>query len=111
MGVKDSGHSLPQPSAAGPKPRHLCVARGGEASTAELVARIGAGSTMRQFHYVNLVEPLDLTLTGMTRGGTLQDRGGELGGPVQNLRFTESLVGALQRVVGVGADLESPAAP
>lgn len=105
MGVKDSGHSLPQPSAAGPKPRHL-VLRGGDASTAELVARIGDGLYVRQLHYVNLIEPRELVLTGMTRGGLFRISGGELGGPVQNLRFTESLVGALQRVVGVGADVE-----
>lgn len=105
MGVKDSGHSRPQPSAAGPKPGHL-VLEGGDASTAELLARIGEGLYVRQLHYVNLVEPRDLVLTGMTRGGLFRITGGELGGPVRNLRFTESLVGALQRVVGVGADVE-----
>ena len=105
MGVKDSGHSRPQPSAAGPAPGHL-VLEGGDASTAELLARVGDGLYVRQLHYVNLVEPRDLVLTGMTRGGLFRISDGRISGPVRNLRFTESLVGALKRVIGVGADVE-----
>lgn len=105
MGVRDSGHSRPQPSAAGPTPGHL-VLEGGDATLAELVASVGDGLFVRQLHYVNLVEPRDLVLTGMTRGGLFRISGGQVGEPVRNLRFTDSLVGALKRVVGVGADLE-----
>lgn len=105
LGVKDSGHARPQPSSSGPTPGHL-VLEGGDATTAELVDRVGSGLYVRQLHYVNLVEPRDLVLTGMTRGGLFRISDGQIGEPVRNLRFTESLVGALKRVVGVGADVE-----
>ncbi|MEE2939723.1 MAG: TldD/PmbA family protein [Planctomycetota bacterium] len=105
MGLKDSGHARPQPSSAGPSAGHL-VLEGGDASTAELLERIGDGLFVRQLHYVNVVEPRDLVLTGMTRGGLFRVSGGQVGEPVRNLRFTESLIEALKRVVGVGAEVE-----
>ena len=43
---------------------------------------------------------------GMTRNGTYRIEGGEVAGPVQNMRFTQSLVEALARVTGVGAHSE-----
>lgn len=105
MGLRDSGHSRPQPSASGPVAGHL-VLEGGDASTEDLLGAVGDGLYVRQLHYVNVVEPRDLVLTGMTRGGLFRIEGGRLAGPVRNLRFTESLVGALSRVIAVGADVE-----
>jgi len=76
----------------------------GQASMDELVAAVGDGIYIRQLHYVNAVEPRDLVLTGMTRGGTFQIRGGKVQEPIRNLRFTQSLVASLASILGVGSE-------
>ena len=75
----------------------------GDAIESELPGVVGDGLYVRDLHYVNLVEPAGLVLTGMTRGGLFRIEGGEITRPVRDLRFTESLVGALTRVAAVGA--------
>jgi PmbA protein len=101
LGVANTGHGHAQPSAEGPSPENLCMAAG-DASLEDLVAGVDRGLLVTRFHYTNLIEPRDVTLTGMTRGGTFLIEGGRVTAPVCNLRFTQSLVEALQRVTGVG---------
>ncbi|QDV07431.1 peptidase PmbA [Planctomycetes bacterium Poly30] len=101
LGLPNTGHGVPQPSAYGPSAEHL-VMEAGSSSRDELLAAVGDGLLVRQLHYVNIVEPQTLSLTGMTRGGTFRIRGGQVAEPVQNLRFTQSLVESLRQVVAVG---------
>lgn len=103
LGLPNTGHARPQPSADGPLADAL-VMDPGDAGEADLLAAVGDGLYVRDLHYVNLVEPAGLILTGMTRGGLFRIEGGEVTHAVRDLRFTESLVGALSRVVAVGAD-------
>jgi predicted Zn-dependent protease len=46
-------------------------------------------------HYVRVVDPSLGIITGMTRDGTYRIEKGEVVGPARNLRFTESVIGAL----------------
>jgi predicted Zn-dependent protease len=100
----NTGHALPQPSLEGPRPQNL-VLLPGDASQGELVARVERGILVTQLHYVNLIDPRELLLTGMTRNGTFRIENGRVTHALKNLRFTESLVRALSRVRGVGRDL------
>ncbi|MCA1696530.1 MAG: hypothetical protein LC749_18410 [Actinobacteria bacterium] len=43
----------------------------------------------------------------MTRDGTFRIRNGELAGAVHNFRFSQSALGALKSVLGVGRELEA----
>ena len=52
----------------------------------------------------NIVNPMESSITGMTRDGTFLIEGGEVVGPVRNLRFTQSILGALSSVSMVGRD-------
>ena len=106
MGVPHSGHGQAQPSSRGPAPENLVVAAG-DASLEQLIAGVEDGLLVHELHYTNMIEPRDLTLTGMTRGGTFRIQGGRLGQPVRNLRFTMSLVNVLRRVCGIGSDLHA----
>ena len=101
LGLPNTGHAAPQPSTSGPSAAHLAVAEG-EYSREELLERLGDGLLVRQLHYVNVVEPRELVLTGMTRGGVFRVQGGRVGSAVGNLRFTHSLVDALGAIDGVG---------
>ena len=102
LGLPNTGHARPQPCAEGPHAGAL-VMEPGDAIESELPGVVGDGLYVRDLHYVNLVEPAGLVLTGMTRGGLFRIEGGEITRPVRDLRFTESLVGALTRVAAVGA--------
>ncbi|MFT7677743.1 MAG: PmbA protein [Planctomycetota bacterium] len=105
LGVDNTGHGPAQPSATGPAPENLVMAAGNE-SLEQLIAGVDDGLLVNQLHYTNMIEPRDLTLTGMTRNGTFRIQGGRLAGPVRNLRFTESLVNVLRNTSGVGNKLE-----
>ena len=105
LDVANTGHGRPQPSAAGPAPSNLTV-DAGDASLEELIGGVERGLLVSQFHYTNMIEPLDLTLTGMTRNGTYWIEDGRISHAVKNLRFTETLVNALSRVTGIGSERE-----
>jgi predicted Zn-dependent protease len=104
LGVPDTGHAQPQPSADGPSTANLYVAPGLE-SLEQLIAGVERGLLVSQLHYTNMIEPRELTLTGMTRNGTFRIENGRLAGAVKNLRFTETLVNTLRRVTGIGREL------
>ena len=50
------------------------------------------GLLVTRFHYSNIVHPIKTTITGMTRDGTWWIEDGEVSHPVQNLRFTQSIL-------------------
>ena len=105
LGVENTGHARPQPSPDGPAANNLVVAPGRD-SVEALVAGVQRGLLVSQLHYTNLIEPRELVLTGTTRNGTFLIENGRIARPVQNLRFTQSLVQALRGVSGVGNALE-----
>jgi len=109
LGLACTGHASPQPSPRGPDVANLFV-EPGAASAADLVAGIERGLLVTQLHYTNMIEPRELTLTGMTRNGTFWIEGGEVRHAVRNLRFTDSLVRALGAVSGIGRELEAAGA-
>jgi PmbA protein len=104
LGLANTGHGLPQPSPDGPTASNLFLAPG-DKSLDQLIAGVERGLLVSQFHYTNMIEPKGLTLTGMTRNGTFLIERGRVAQAVKNLRFTQSLVEALQRVTGIGDEL------
>ncbi len=70
----------------------------------QLLSKIERGLLVTRFWYTRPVHPLSVTVTGMTRDSTFLVERGEITRPVKNLRFTQSYVQALQRVIGVGSE-------
>jgi PmbA protein len=105
-GTTSSGHALPAPNPSGGAPQHLVLSPG-TASLEELVSGLERGLLVTRFHYTNVVHPVHTTITGMTRDGTFLVEDGRVVGGVRNLRFTESVLGALLEVEAVGADVQS----
>jgi PmbA protein len=103
QGCQSTGHAEPQPSPSGPLAKNL-VLPAGDVSSADLLSGVDHGILVTQFHYTNMVEPTKLTLTGMTRNGTFLVERGEVARPVKNMRFTQSLVEALNRVTAIAGD-------
>ena len=78
----------------------------GDASMDDLIAATGRGLLVTRFHYSNVVNPMETTITGMTRDGTWLIEDGEIKHPVKNFRFTQSILEALREVQQVGKDTE-----
>ncbi|RCK78332.1 MAG: TldE/PmbA family protein, Actinobacterial subgroup [Candidatus Ozemobacter sibiricus] len=100
--VDNTGHALPAPNSYGPIPLHLFMAPGATPKT-ELAKGITRGIWVTRFHYVNPVQPRQTILTGMTRDGTFLIEDGQITRGIKNLRFTASILEALQRVEAIGA--------
>jgi PmbA protein len=100
-----TGHGLPSPNPEGPLPLHPVIGAG-DASLEEMIAGVDEGVLVTRFHYANVVNPMESSITGMTRDGTFKIERGEVTRPVKNLRFTQSVLGALAGVARVGRDTE-----
>ena len=86
---------------SGPAANHLCIGAGDE-SVSSLLSRVDRGLWITRFHYVNgLLDPPRAVMTGLTRDGTFLIENGQLGPAVGMLRFTDSIVSALERIDGI----------
>jgi predicted Zn-dependent protease len=78
----------------------------GDASVEDMIASTDRGVLVTRFHYSNVVNPVESSITGMTRDGTFLIEHGEIVGPVMNFRFTQSILDALSDVSMIGRDPE-----
>jgi predicted Zn-dependent protease len=78
----------------------------GASSVQDMIAATQRGVLVTRFHYSNVVNPIESSITGMTRDGTFLIEDGEIAGPVMNFRFTQSILDALSSVSMIGRDAE-----
>ena len=104
-GKVSTGHGLPSPNPDGPFPLNLFMSTG-ESSLEEMIAATERGVLVTRFHYSNVVNEVESSITGMTRDGTFWIEHGEISHPVLNFRFTQSILDALSAVSKVGRDAE-----
>lgn len=102
-GVPSTGHALPSPNPEGPFPLNLFMGTG-DATVEEMVSATEHGVLVTRFHYANVVNPIESSITGMTRDGTFLVERGEIVGPVRNFRFTQSIIGALAATTLIGRE-------
>ena len=105
-GTESNGCALPPPNPDGGLPLNLFLAPG-EATLEEMIKSTSRGLLVSRFHYTNIVNPIETTLTGMTRDGTWLIEDGRIVGPVKNFRFTQSILDALSNVELIGAETET----
>jgi predicted Zn-dependent protease len=117
-GVASSGHAVPGGGASGGifgdlrlLPDASRPSIGGEADgpaadadVAALVSQVGRGLLVSDLWYTRILDPRTLVVTGLTRNGVWLIEDGQIVGPVQNLRFTQSYPDALApgAVLGIG---------
>jgi predicted Zn-dependent protease len=102
-GTESTGHALPAPNPEGAFPLNLFLETG-DATVEDMVRATRRGLLVTRFHYSNIVNPMETTITGMTRDGTWLIEDGEIVHPVRNLRFTQSILEALSNVELIGRD-------
>lgn len=104
-GVESTGHGGPPPNPRGPYSGNDIVSAG-DATLDEMIASTGRGLLVSNFHYTNIAERSTCTITGMTRYGLFEIVDGRIARPVRNLRFTQSVLAALDAVDAVGRERE-----
>jgi len=76
-------------------------------SVEELVRSTQRGILVTNFWYLRIVNPTDLTLTGMTRDGTFLIEDGQVTTSLRNFRFHESPLQALNQIEAFTAPMEA----
>jgi PmbA protein len=104
-GVPSTGHALPSPNPEGPLPLNLFMGTG-DATMEEMIRGTRRGILVTRFHYSNIVNPIESSITGMTRDGTFLIERGEVVGPVRNFRFTQSIMDALTSTTEISREAE-----
>ena len=99
-GRQSTGHGLPAPNTEGPFAVNLFMAPG-NTQKAELVNDIKRGIWVTRFWYVRVVQPKASIITGMTREGTFLIENGRITRPVKDLRFTQSILEALNSTLAI----------
>lgn len=94
---QSTGHALPQPNPYGPLPSSLIIAPG-DSSIEEMIKTTKYGILISEFHYTNLIDPMKMTITGMTRNGTFLIENGVVTNGIRNMRFTDSILRILSNV-------------
>jgi predicted Zn-dependent protease len=61
----------------------------------DVLAALGTGLYLSNLHYLNWSDPVSARVTGMTRYACFWVENGEIKGPIKDLRWDESLYGAL----------------
>lgn len=103
-GAEQTGHSFPQPDSYGPMPMNLILSPG-ESSLEEMIASTDKGLLVTKLHYVNILNPMTMTLTGMTRDGLFMIEGGRITRGLKDMRFTESALQVLSNVEAMSREL------
>jgi predicted Zn-dependent protease len=103
-GVEPTGHSVGS-EALGGYPTDLFLGDGDE-SPDELVASVERGLLVTDLWYSRVLDPKTQVVTGLTRNGLYLVEDGQVTAPVQNLRYTQSIVAAFGpgQVRGLGND-------
>ncbi|MGQ9701073.1 MAG: TldD/PmbA family protein [bacterium] len=102
---KSTGHAMMYPNPFGPIPTHL-VMKGGDSTIDKMIANIRKGILVTRLHYTNVIDPYKLVITGMTRDGTFLIEDGVIKRGIKNLRFTENLIEALNRIEAISKKTE-----
>ncbi len=103
-GVPSTGHALPQPDTNGPIPVNLVISAG-NSTLEEMIASTERGVLVTRFHYTNILDPMKMTITGMTRDGLFLIEKGRVMCGVKNMRFTQSILEMLANVELISSDL------
>lgn len=71
----------------------------GKKSLEQIIKETENGLFINRFHYINIIDPMELTITGMTRDGVFLIKDGKIVNATNNLRFTESVITALKNII------------
>ncbi|MEW8957298.1 TldD/PmbA family protein [Clostridium sp.] len=100
---RNTGHSIGYGRGAFPI---NIIMDSGEESIKDIIKKSKKALLITRFHYMNIVDPRQGLLTGLTRDGVFMIEDGEIKYPVKNMRFTETLLNAFNNVEYVSIERE-----
>ncbi len=81
---------------------------GGATGTAEdLLAKVERGVWVTRFWYNRMLNPRELVVTGLTRDGVFAIEGGKVTHSLKNMRYNDSPLTLLRKVVALGAPVRA----
>jgi PmbA protein len=92
----NTGHALPAPNSEGPLPLNIVVDPG-STTLEDMIKEVQHGVLVSRTWYIRLVDQKQTIITGMTRDGLFLIERGRLTKGLKNMRFNESIIGALGR--------------
>ncbi|MEO0224035.1 MAG: metallopeptidase TldD-related protein [candidate division WOR-3 bacterium] len=76
----------------------------GNKSLEDIIKETERGIFVNRIWYLNLVEPMSFTLTGMTRDGLFLIENGKIKSAIKNMRFTQSFIEVFNSVIEISRD-------
>ena len=101
-GVETTGHSIANPGMGGLT--FNIVMDGGSESFEDIIKNTDKAILVTRFHYMNIVNPRQAQLTALTRDGLYLVENGEIKSGIKNMRFTESMLEALNHVTAISKE-------
>lgn len=98
LGKEATGHGLPLPNTYGSYPSNIVI-EGGSSTLEKMIQSTKKGILVTRFWYIRLVDSRRILLTGTTRDGTFLIENGEITHGIKDLRFNQSLIEILNKVV------------
>ncbi len=98
--VKNTGHALPPGMIYGPLPLNIALSKG-KTTPEDMIRTTKKGILVTRFHYTNISDPMKTLYTGMTRNGTFLIKNGKIINSIKNMRFTQSIIDALNNVTQI----------
>lgn len=84
-----------------PRPSSMHM-KGGDLDLTALLAKLDRGVLVTRLWYNRMLDPKGIVATGLTRDGTFWVEGGAIAHPIKNLRYNDSPVTLLSRLVALG---------
>jgi predicted Zn-dependent protease len=103
MGVEPTGHGFPLPNATGAYPLNL-VFYGQTTPIEKMISETERGILITQLWYIRYLDPVKLTITGMTRNGTFFIENGRIKHGIKNMRFNISIPQMLNNIEDMGIE-------
>lgn len=92
----NTGHALPAPNSDGPMPLNIVVDPGAT-PVEQMIKDVQHGVLVTRTWYIRLVDQKQTMITGMTRDGLFLIERGRVTKGLKNMRFNETIIGALSR--------------
>ena len=102
-GTQSTGHGVAFMGRRAGAPQNIIIS-GGEKTLEQIIAETDRALLVTRFHYMNPVNARQAVLTGLTRDGFFLVENGKITKAVRNMRFTESMLLALNQIVDISSD-------
>jgi predicted Zn-dependent protease len=104
---QSTGHGLPVPNTQGPQPASIVMKAEKPVPLAKLVSSVERCILVTRFWYVNVVDPMKVVLTGMTRDGTFLVEKGKITTGIRNFRFNQNVIELLNNIEAMSVPVRS----